>query len=1016
MRKFYFFLFALFASIPLHAQTTVLDLSKIDAAYTTTFEEQLVIDVATTASKVASPKLSFTNPFKGLDFSEAQISFDVYTYHPDSIKVLGSLLALFDTTLGRMYFSNGSYLGYNGVGGWFDANLQSYALDSNFIGTQTWKNIKLQFTATGYAMYVDNVLAFDQSSTDVTINGTLTDYSNVISFLQKASTLVIGTGSWWSDNTRDDGTYYDNQFSYLKNIKFSPDFSRHIDISEIDTAYTETFGDDLVINVAKTASAVASPKLSYANPFKGLSFSEAQISFDVYTYLPDSIKVLGSLLSIFDGSLGRMYFSNGSYLGYNAVGGWFDANLQNYAIDSNFIGTQTWKNIKLQFTANGYAMYVDDVLAYNQSSTDVTINGTLTDYSNVISFLQNASTLVIGTGSWWSDNTRDDGTYYDNQFSYLKNIKFTPDYSQHIDISEVDTALTKMVDGSLVIDVAKTASPIAAPKLWYPNPFKGKMFASAEITFDVYTYHPDSVKVLGSLLAFFDNTLGRMYFSNGSYLGYNAVGGWFDANLNSYAIDHDFIGTGVWKRIKLQFTANGYAMYVDDVLAYNQSSTDVTINGTLTNYNKVISFLQSADTLVIGTGSWWSDNTRDDGSYYDCQYSYLKNISFKPIAAKATILPIEHIVFGTVDSPEDYTGKVTLTWDTDSLYMVYDVVDDSIVNAGASYQVDNIEIYFDMDNSKNIHWPRNGGWVQAVDAAYDTNDYQLRLVPDVPFITNNTPKPGISISDTSVNQVYTRTEDGYQFILNIAWNGLLNGFEPVAGKQIGFDVLLSDNDATASDANRNQITWNSPTAYPFNDPSLFGVLEFVAAGYFIVIPDEEAPTAPANVTATLSGSDVVISWDPSTDNRVVQQYIVYNNQAAVQALDTILAKETGNTFTVTSGLKQGRKYTFGVVAVDVYGNKSAKTNAAEIEIPVGIENVTKSPMIVYPNPSGGIFNIISEGNEMVSLEVYNLTGGLVTSSVFTQNCTLDLSKYSKGVYFLHLKAEGKTQITKLIVQ
>ena len=51
-------------------------------------------------------------------------------------------------------------------------------------------------------------------------------------------------------------------------------------------------------------------------------------------------------------------------------------------------------------------MYVDDVLAFNQSSTDVTIAGTITDYSNVISFLQNASTLVIGTGSWWSDNTR----------------------------------------------------------------------------------------------------------------------------------------------------------------------------------------------------------------------------------------------------------------------------------------------------------------------------------------------------------------------------------------------------------------------------------------------------------------------------------------------------------------------------------------------------------------------------------------------------------------------------------
>src|SRR4030043_413186 len=143
MRRFCFFALALLASWAINAQT-VIDISAIDAAYTKTVDEELVIDVATTASKVASPKLSFANPFKGMDFSEAQISFDVYTYHPDSIKVLGSLLAIFDATLGRMYFSNGSYLGYNAVGGYFDANLNSYALDSNFIGTQTWKNIKLQ--------------------------------------------------------------------------------------------------------------------------------------------------------------------------------------------------------------------------------------------------------------------------------------------------------------------------------------------------------------------------------------------------------------------------------------------------------------------------------------------------------------------------------------------------------------------------------------------------------------------------------------------------------------------------------------------------------------------------------------------------------------------------------------------------------------------------------------------------------------------------------------------------------
>jgi hypothetical protein len=381
-------------------------------------------------------------------------------------------------------------------------------------------------------------------------------------------------------------------------------------------------------------------------------------------------------------------------------------------------------------------------------------------------------------------------------------------------------------------------------------------------------------------------------------------------------------------------------------------------------------------------------------------------------APQVVVLPVAKVVVGKVDSPADFTGQVTMSWDSDSLYMVYDAVDDSIVNKGTSYQVDNIEIYFDMDNSKNIHWPRNGGWMKPVDDAYDANDYQLRLVPDSAFAVNNTAKPGISISDTSVNQVYTRTADGYQFVLNIAWKGLMAGFEPAAGKLIGFDVLWSDNDATASDANRNQLTWNSPTSYPFNDPSLFGVLKFVGtgSGYFEAVPDNEKPTAPATVTATVDGTTVDVDWDASTDNRVVQNYIVYQGNTV---LDTVLAKNEGNTFAVTD-LAPG-KYKFGVAAVDVYDNKSAKTVAAEVEV-TGIKDLTTSHMMVYPNPSNGLFNIVSESNATVSLEVYNLTGGLVTSSVFTQNFKLDLSKFSKGVYFLHLTAEGKTQITKLIVE
>ncbi|MFA9390298.1 MAG: hypothetical protein ACERKD_10840 [Prolixibacteraceae bacterium] len=232
MKFFSFIMMACIFTMVVNAQTTI-DISALDAAYTKTVDDVLVIDVATASSTIAAPKLGFANPFKGVSFTEAEISFDVNNYHGvDSIKVLGALMSIFDPALGRLYFTNGSYLGYND-GQFFDANLISYAVGTDFIGGNTWKSIKLQFTATGYAMYVDGTLAFDQSSTNVTIAGDLTDYGKLIAFLQNAETFAIGAGSWWSDNTRPDGTYWDAQFSYLKNIKFTPNFSSATAVNQL---------------------------------------------------------------------------------------------------------------------------------------------------------------------------------------------------------------------------------------------------------------------------------------------------------------------------------------------------------------------------------------------------------------------------------------------------------------------------------------------------------------------------------------------------------------------------------------------------------------------------------------------------------------------------------------------------------------------------------------------------------------------------------------------------------------
>jgi len=372
---------------------------------------------------------------------------------------------------------------------------------------------------------------------------------------------------------------------------------------------------------------------------------------------------------------------------------------------------------------------------------------------------------------------------------------------------------------------------------------------------------------------------------------------------------------------------------------------------------------------------------------------------------------IENIVVGKVQSAADFTGSVQLEWDADSVYMVFNIVDDSIVPGTPEYQVDNIEVYFDMDNSKNIHWPRNGGW-KSGDTTLDTNDYQFRLVPDSAFSKYNSSFKG-------AKQIYTKTADGYQFELNIALDSLLNGFKPVPYQRIGFDVLVSDNDAVASDANRNQITLNSPTDKAFNDPSLWGTLQFIDGGGFNLLIDNQAPTVAPVLTASLTSeldSTINLSWTAATDNIAIMKYIVQSN-----GKDTVTVYPSA-VGTVTSKLSDQNPgiYIIAVTAVDNSG-LTIISLADTIEVktppvkPNSVDVVTATSFELYPNPVIDVLNI-KNASIISKVEVSNINGSVIETIICnTEAVELNTSKLAKGLYFVTvIDIEGNKMTNRLI--
>ncbi|CCK25026.1 secreted alpha-amylase [Streptomyces davaonensis JCM 4913] len=91
-------------------------------------------------------------------------------------------------------------------------------------------------------------------------------------------------------------------------------------------------------------------------------------------------------------------------------------------------------------------------------------------------------------------------------------------------------------------------------------------------------------------------------------------------------------------------------------------------------------------------------------------------------------------------------------------------------------------------------------------------------------------------------------------------------------------------------------------------------------------PDTEAPTAPTEVSASADGVSVVLTWEPSTDNKGVAKYQVTRTGGSNGTTVT----DTGSTVFTDTNLEGKTEYTYTVKAVDAAGNVSAASTPAQV--------------------------------------------------------------------------------------
>ncbi|WP_326698242.1 alpha-amylase family glycosyl hydrolase [Streptomyces sp. NBC_01754] len=89
-------------------------------------------------------------------------------------------------------------------------------------------------------------------------------------------------------------------------------------------------------------------------------------------------------------------------------------------------------------------------------------------------------------------------------------------------------------------------------------------------------------------------------------------------------------------------------------------------------------------------------------------------------------------------------------------------------------------------------------------------------------------------------------------------------------------------------------------------------------------PDTEAPTIPTGVTAKADGVSVILTWEPSTDDREVTRYQVTRTGGTKGTMVT----DVSSTVLSVADLEEKTAYTFTVKAADAAGNLSPSSAAA----------------------------------------------------------------------------------------
>lgn len=124
---------------------------------------------------------------------------------------------------------------------------------------------------------------------------------------------------------------------------------------------------------------------------------------------------------------------------------------------------------------------------------------------------------------------------------------------------------------------------------------------------------------------------------------------------------------------------------------------------------------------------------------------------------------------------------------------------------------------------------------------------------------------------------------------------------------------------------------------------LFLISSLSSNDAFAAKPDRVAPTTPQNLIAdTITSTSVTLSWEPSTDNVGVKEYLIYKDNTYFASTKTVSYP--------VNGLNPGTTYEFYVKSKDARKNVSPASNVVSVTTAANPPEVNEDPVVQPEEP------------------------------------------------------------------